>query len=1180
MSQERWRRVSDLFDEVLDQPPEQRDIWLARACADEPDLEAEVRRMLGAHERAGILDQSIGGLASRAIGDVDAVRSGSIGPYRILREVGRGGMGVVYQAQDERLGRHVALKLLPGHLNVDPAAKHRLLIEARAASVLDHSGICTVYDVGETDDGSVYIAMAYYAGRDLARLLDEKGPLPVDTAVLLAVQIAAGLRHAHEAGVVHRDIKPSNILVTERGDAKILDFGVAKLDDASTEFKPGVRVGTVTYMSPEQAAGLDVDARTDLWSLGVVLYELLAGRPPFRGDDDAATVDAIVSATPPPLRAARPEVPDALEQVVRRMLAKDPRDRPADASALLAELRTFTASADLAGRRRASAPARSALPAQVTSFIGRDHEVGRVKELLAESRIVTLTGPAGTGKSRLALHVAAQVEDSFEHGAFLVPLAPLSDAALLASAIAQAIGVAETPRGPVLDGLKDVLRERSMLLVLDNFEHIVAAAPVLSDLLAACPQVRALVTSRVRLRVTGEYELPVPPLQVPRRRGDRYATSLLECASVALFVDRARAVRPDFVLDDASGDAVGEICRRLDGLPLAIELAAARTKLFAPQALLSRLDRRFDLLTAGPSDRPERHRTLRQAIAWSYELLDADQQAYFRRLAVFAGGCSLDSAAEVCNADRPLDTDAIDGVAALVDHSLVRREEMADGEPRFFMLETIREYAQELLAEASEIDGTRRAHAHHFLAFAEEADHALLGPDQGRWLDRLDLERTNLRAALAWAEQTGEIEIGLRIATAIWRFWLGRGYMRSGRERFERLLAAPPGMVAPRLRARALHGLATIAHNQGDSRSARTYLEECIALWREVGDDEGLAHALNNLAWVARELSDFATTITLSRQALGLHRARNDDRGLAIALNNLGWVAADRGEAAAARGYYEQSLALRRKIGDTRGIGFALVNLGWVEAMRGDFERADRLLEEAADTLSKLEDRSILGWAKVVRALSLFDQARYDEATDILDTTLSRWYDGVNRSLLAWVYHVRGSVAHVRGEARAAELVDESLAIWNEIGSRWGVAMGTCTLGTIAAAAGDRPHAERLLVGSLVIRRELDDRRGMAECLDALAALPDCAPERAVALLAAAHAERTRIGIALPPRLHAAREAQLDAFRSQLGADFDAHWRLARDIGLDAGLQAALGAMASPPRRPHADFRSAVTTAP
>src|SRR5690606_3762612 len=638
MPAERFRRVSALFDEALDQPADQRSIWLARACAGDAELETEVRRMLDAHERAGILDLSIGGLAARALNEVQAVHSGTVGPYRILREVGRGGMGVVFQAQDERLGRHVALKLLPRHLTFDESAKARLLSEARAASALDHSGICTIYDVGEAEDGAVYIAMAYYAGRDLARTLEEKGALPIEQAVLIAIQVAAGLRHAHDAGVVHRDIKPSNIFVTDRGDAKILDFGVAKLQGAVPEFGPGTKIGTVTYMSPEQAAGEDVDERTDIWSLGVVLYEMLTGRPPFRAADEAATFDAILKAEPTPIQELRPDVPPALDTIVRRMLMKDRDERPATAADVLAMLRTFASTSDLAGRRSA-APVKSGLPAQVTSFVGREREVQRVKALIAENRLVTLTGAAGTGKSRLALQVAAELEPEFEHGAAFVALGQLNDAAQLAPAIAQAIGAAETMRGSALDGLKRTLRDRRMLLILDNFEHLVSAAPILSELLAASPSLRALVTSRVRLRVTGEHEVPVPPLQVPRRRADQYASSLLECASVVLFVDRARAVRPDFTLDDSNADTVGEICRRLDGLPLAIELAAARVKLFSPQALLARLERRLDLLTAGPRDRPERHRTLRQALSWSYDLLDADQQAYFRRMAVFAGGC-------------------------------------------------------------------------------------------------------------------------------------------------------------------------------------------------------------------------------------------------------------------------------------------------------------------------------------------------------------------------------------------------------------------------------------------------------------------------------------------------------------------------------------------------------------
>ncbi|MGH7504121.1 MAG: protein kinase domain-containing protein, partial [Longimicrobiales bacterium] len=509
MSGTGWGRVSALFDEALDMSPDTREAWLARVCHGDAALERELRRLLGAHDRAGILDRTIGALAADAVSESAAQTTGVVGPYRLLREVGRGGMGIVFQARDERLDRHVALKLLPRHLHFDAAAKTRLLAEARAASALDHSNICTIYDVGESEDGAVYVAMAFYEGRTLAHMIADGGPQSIEAVVLTALQVAAGLRHAHEAGVVHRDIKPSNILVTQRGDAKILDFGVAKLAGHAPEQRPGARVGTVFYMSPEQAQGLEVDHRTDLWSLGVVLHEMLTGEVPFSGRDDADTIMHIRTRAPEAPSASRPDVPPELDALVARALAKDPDARYADANALLADLRSFAATADLAGRRRTPRPPRSVLPASSTSFVGREREIERVLTLLGDVRLVTLTGPAGTGKTRLALHIAADSQRAYEHGVWFVPLAPLTDAALVPTAIAQAIGAAESARGSVFEGLTRALSDRRMLLILDNFEHIVGAASVVSELLAACPGLHALVTSRVRLRVSGEHEVEV-----------------------------------------------------------------------------------------------------------------------------------------------------------------------------------------------------------------------------------------------------------------------------------------------------------------------------------------------------------------------------------------------------------------------------------------------------------------------------------------------------------------------------------------------------------------------------------------------------------------------------------------------------------------------------------------------
>jgi predicted ATPase len=408
--------------------------------------------------------------------------------------------------------------------------------------------------------------------------------------------------------------------------------------------------------------------------------------------------------------------------------------------------------------------------------------------------------------------------------------------------------------------LKAVLQDRRLLLVLDNFEQVVAAAADVAELLAACPSMKVLVTSRVALRLSGEHEFPVPPLTVPGPTAVSAAEDLHRYSAFALFTERARAAHPGFTLTPENARAVAELCNRLDGLPLAIELAAARVKLFSPRALLSRLGRRLDLLKDGPRDRPARHQTLRQAIAWSYDLLDEDVRRFFRALSVFVGGCSLEAAEAVCGTGSALDV--IDGVATLVDQNLLRRDEDRAGEPRFLMLETIRSYALERLGQSGEEAATRQAHAAYFLALAEEAEAALTGAEQLDWLNRLDTEHDNLRAAVLWAQDHAEAETGLRLGAALWRFWIIRGHIDEGGTYLKRMLALPGEDVLPVARARALNGLGTLLHNRGDNYEARSCLEEGLALLRQQGDRRGTATVLNNLAWVACELMRWMLTGT------------------------------------------------------------------------------------------------------------------------------------------------------------------------------------------------------------------------------------------------------------------------------------------------------------------------------
>ncbi|MGH2392798.1 MAG: ATP-binding protein, partial [Candidatus Limnocylindria bacterium] len=483
------------------------------------------------------------------------------------------------------------------------------------------------------------------------------------------------------------------------------------------------------------------------------------------------------------------------------------------------------------------------LPVQLTSFIGRKGEVAAVGELLDRARLVTLTGPGGTGKTRLGLQVAAERMTRHPDGAFFVDLAPVTDPSLVASAVASSVGVREAADQSLALTLGQALRDKDLLLVIDNFEQVTDAAPMVADLLGSASRLRVLVTSRAVLHVSGEHEYPVPPLRIPDPAHLPPLAELPTYEGVALFVERARAVRPDFAVSDDTWAAVAGIVARLEGLPLAIELTAAKTKILSPDQILARLADRLSFLAGGPRDAPARQQALRETIAWSHDLLPPPQQALLRRLAVFVGGCTLESVTAVC---RPAEIglDALEGLAALLDVSLVRRDPGVHGEARFTMLETIREFALAQLEESGEREELARRHAEHFLSRAEATEPELTTSPEA--VEGIDHDHDNYRAALAWAVATDDADLGMRLGYALWRFWQLRGHLSEGRMWFDRLFALPSAGARTTARAKGLTGAAGIAYWQNDYPAATAWYEDAEALYRELGDRRGLADALYN----------------------------------------------------------------------------------------------------------------------------------------------------------------------------------------------------------------------------------------------------------------------------------------------------------------------------------------------
>jgi predicted ATPase len=629
------------------------------------------------------------------------------------------------------------------------------------------------------------------------------------------------------------------------------------------------------------------------------------------------------------------------------------------------------------------------LPPQPTAFIGRERAIAAVEALLRRPAVhlVTLTGPGGTGKTRLALEVAAQAISDFPDGAWLVDLAPLTEPGLVAQTIAGVLGVKEATGQPLLETLNFALGEKQMLLVLDNFEQVVDAAPMVTGLLKAAPNLKVLATSRIPLHIYGEKEFAVPPLALPDPQHLPPLDQLSQYEAVRLFIERAQDVRADFQVTNENAPAVAEICARLDGLPLAIELAAARVRLFKPQALLERLGSRLKLLTGGPRDHATRQQTLRGTIAWSYDLLPPGEQQLFRRLAVFPARRTLEAIAAICGGGEesdglaewapappaltPLAVDVLEGVESLVSKSLLQQRAGADGEPRCTMLETICEYACEKMEESGEAEALAARHLAYFLSQAEQAEPHLWEPQQRAWLDRLADDLDNDRAALAWAA-AGAAESGLRLAAALWRFWDVRGYYTEGREHLAALLAAAPASAPGRAAALAADGL--LAERLGDYAAAQAALEASAALAGEQGQEAVRVRARYGLGRVAWERGAYGEAQEHLAASLAGYRALGDRAGIATALHNLGGVAFARGEREQFRVLTEEALAIRRALGDTAGIITSSNNLAYYWRTVGELAQARAIAAETLALAQEFGEKS-----EIAHSLAILGAVALDE---------------------------------------------------------------------------------------------------------------------------------------------------------------------------------------------------------
>jgi predicted ATPase/class 3 adenylate cyclase/Tfp pilus assembly protein PilF len=812
------------------------------------------------------------------------------------------------------------------------------------------------------------------------------------------------------------------------------------------------------------------------------------------------------------------------------------------------------------------------LPSHWTSFIGREREIAEVKGTLAGTRLLTLTGAGGCGKTRLALQVAADLLGDYPDGVWLVELAAVADPALVPQAVAAAVGVREEPGRPLLQTLVESLRPRRLLLLLDNCEHLVGACASLAhDLLSRCPQLCLLATSREVLGIAGEMAWRVPSLSLPDPEEPLPAEQITDYEAVRLFVDRALRTRPGFAVTPENASSVAQVCHRLDGIPLAIELAAARVCILSVEQITARLDDCFHLLSGGNREALPRQQTLRAAIDWSYDLLSEAERQLLRRLSVFAGGWTLPAAESVCAGEEIEEHEVLDLLTALVDKSLVSVDEQGN-EARYRLLETIRQYGAEQLRGSGEEAPLRQRHRNWFRELAETAEAALSGADQGTWLNRLEREHANVRAALDAAVQAADVETAWRLGGALWRFWEVRGYLAEGRQRLAAVLGAEPGAPsrgeATLARAKALAGAGVLAQRQGDYGMARALYEESLAIRRELGDHEGIAGSLNHLGSIAVSQGDYSTARTLFEESLAIWRERRNRQGIAASLHSLGIVAQFQGDYDTARARYRESLALRREIEDNRGIAAALNNLGNIAWYQGEHAAARSLYEEGLAIRRGLGDKAGIAHSLNNVGMVAQFQGDYDAAQVRYHESLVIRRELGDQAGIAASLNNLGNVAYYRRDYGAARtLWEESLTIKRALGDKDGIAGSLNNLGIAAQHLGDTPAARALHAESLVLRQQLGDKAGIAECLEGLAGVAGTQgqPELAARLFGAAEALREAIGAPLSPADRDEHERLVAPARAGLAPDeFAAAWAAGREMPLEQALLCAAGEPGDP----------------
>ena len=909
--------------------------------------------------------------------------------YRILSQIGEGGMGSVYLADDLKHSRRVAIKVMKADIGA-AIGYGRFLREIEIAARLAHPHILPLHDSGLIDDQPYYV-MPYIEGESLRQRLARQKSLSISDALRLATEIAGALGYAHEHGLIHRDIKPENVLLAD-GIALVADFGIArftKSDDRTAITMQNSAIGTPGYMSPEQLEGVvPIDGRADLYSLGCVLYEMLLGNPPFTGSVHSVAHQHMSSA-PPSVMDARPEVPRHVADATMTLLAKDPELRFATAADFVKAINapgdaaTLYLETDRPGKSQTTN-----LPKDRTRFIGRTTELDDCRRMMGTTRLLTLAGLGGCGKTRLAIKVAESLTNEFQDGVWFVDLVPLTEGSRVVRAVAQVLKLREDADKSLDDVVSTHISDKRLLLLLDNCEHLLSAcAECIDRLLSSCSEIRILATSREALNVQGERVIAVPPLSIPDINGGLALDVVASADAVKFFVERAQIVRSGFELTSANAASVAEICRRLDGIPLAIELAAARVKILSIDQILTKLDDRFKLLSGVGKTMLARHQTLRAVIEWSYEQLVDEERRLLRALSVFAGGWTLELASKVAGGFD--EYEMLDLHSQLVDKSILVVQPEQRGAPRYGFLETVRQFLLEILNDSGEGKVIREAHLEAMLSLAEQA-YAERITQEEQWAEVLEVESDNLRVALEYAGAI-DPERYLRLVGAVAWFWLVKTHLFEGREHLTAALASSAVEPSRPARARALWGAAQTLAFQGDTSAARGWMDEALRTWRHLGDTREIALALEGIGWTHFFRSEDEEACAAFEECLHLQRASGDQHLIIRAMVGLAQVLVALGRTSEAKPMAREIIEFSKPRNDKRSEHFGWHYLADCELFLGNCRDSLDLYKQSLVLARAIGDKVEISFEVQGVAMSLAGLGEAELAVQLAGAVRAEW---------------------------------------------------------------------------------------------------------------------------------------------------------------------------------------------